>query len=65
MKRALVRILYGEPNNVKHDCLESRSRVNKDIESLILTENNEDFVIYCMGEDNYKYLKLPNNPYLK
>ena len=57
MKRALIRVLYGEPKNVAHDHCECRSRIDKDIRSVINRKGDEDFVVYCFGEANYKFVK--------
>jgi len=57
MKRALVRILYGEPNNPKHDFNNSRSQVDKDILNCLANEKSSEFVAYCFGKYNYDFLK--------
>ena len=58
MTRALVRVLYGEPNNPKHDYCGSRNRVDKDIRNVFKTQDTcEPFYTYVLGEKNFNYLK--------
>jgi len=56
MKRALVRILYGELNNPNHDYLLHRSHIDSSIEKTVNHKEVQEFVTYCFGEYNYKYL---------
>ena len=58
MTKALVRTLYGDVNNLLHDRLRTRSRVNKDIQNISISQNNcEPFFTYVFGESNFYYLK--------
>lgn len=56
MKRALVRVLYGEPYNPSQDYRGARANLNKDIDNII-KNNEENYFSYVLGESNYKYLK--------
>lgn len=57
MKRALVRVLYGEPNNVNHDYRGSRSKIDSDIINIVSNDINQDFVAYCFGKHNSDFLR--------
>ena len=55
MKRGFIRALYGIFDN-SNRILSQRFRISKDIDNIRGNLNNEPFVTYVFGEDNYKEL---------